>query len=238
MTPRTPLDSALTPDGEALTLSLENGEHVVRVRGELLMSSRVSGSEQAMARFAVDGAPRGDAGRFLVAGLGMGFTLRALLDALGAAARVEVIELLAEVVAWNRGPLAHHAQHALDDPRVTVSVGDLRELADGARGRYDAILVDVDNGPEAFTVSGNASLYDAAGVAALYRALVAGGTLVLWSAFRSPAFERRLRAAGFSARSETVRARGPVRRGARHTLFVAVRPAPGGPGDQQRGRGE
>lgn len=227
----TPIASARTPDGEPLTLALERGEHVVRVRGELLMSSRVSGSEVAMARFALEGAGAAGAGRFLVGGLGMGFTLRALLDRLGAAARVEVVELLQDVVDWNRGPLAHHANRALDDPRVTVIVGDLNEHLETGNGRYDAVLLDVDNGPEAFTVRGNDALYRSGGLAALYGALVPDGVMVLWSAFRSPAFERRLAAAGFEARSETVRARGAVRRGARHTLFVATRPGGAGADD-------
>lgn len=218
------LAAATTPDGEPLTLSVEGEEHVVRVRGETLMTSRSSGSEQAMAELVfADGAPRAGA-RILVGGLGIGFTLRALLDRVDASARITVVELLGEVVHWNRDLLAGFAGRPLDDPRVDVRVGDLLEhLSEPGHG-YDAILLDIDNGPEAFTVRGNERLYQPAGLALLFGALRAGGVAVLWSAFRSPAFERRLRRAGFDARSVPVRARAQVGKGARHTLFVATRP--------------
>lgn len=218
---RTLLAESLTPDGEALTLTLEAGHHVVRVRGELLMSSRVSGSEEALARLALDAYGNTPSLRVLVGGLGMGFTLRALLDALAADARVEVVELLAPVVAWNRGVLASHAGDALKDPRVQVIVGDVVAHLAERTPRYDAIVLDIDNGPEAFTVRANDRLYAAPGLRALYEVLRPGGTLVLWSAFRSPAFERRLRAAGFTVECIPVRARGAVGKGARHTVFRA-----------------
>lgn len=209
-----------TPDGEALTLTLEGGHHVVRVRGELLMSSRVNGSEVALAGLALGEQPAANA-RVLVGGLGMGFTLRAVLDALGPAARVDVLELLQAVVDWNRGALAAHAGHALDDPRVNVVVADVLVHARAQSRAYDAIILDVDNGPEAFTVKTNDRLYAPQGLAVLHDALRPGGTLVLWSAFRSPAFERRLRAARFTVECVTVRARGAVAKGARHTVFRA-----------------
>jgi len=218
---RTFIDEATTPDGEALTLTLEAGHHVVRVRGELLMSSRVSGSEEALAHLALDahGDTRGL--RVLIGGLGLGFTLRAVLDALGPDARVDVLELLEPVVRWNRGPLAHHAGHALDDPRVDLIVGDVVIHVAGLQHVYDVIILDIDNGPEAFTVKSNDQLYAARGLAALHAALRPGGTLVLWSAFSSPSFERRLRAARFAVECLAVRARGTVGKGARHTVFRA-----------------
>jgi spermidine synthase len=222
---RTLIAESTTPDREALTLTLEQGHHVVRVRGEVLMSSRVSGSEEAMASFALSGRSSGDLARVLVGGLGMGFTLRAMLDALGPAARVDVLELLAPVVEWNRGPLAAYAGQPLDDPRVEVIVQDvLAHLATVDR-TYDAILLDIDNGPEAFTVAANDRLYSSHGLSTLYDALRDGGVVVVWSAFRSPRFERLLRGAGFAVSSETVRARGAVGKGARHTVFRATRPA-------------
>jgi spermidine synthase len=216
-----------TPDGESLTLSVEHGEYVVRVRGETLMSARLSGSEQAMAKLALDaGALKGES-RILVGGLGMGFTLRAVLDQAQAGARIRVVELLADVVQWNRGPLASLARNPLDDPRVSVRVGDLLDylagcVADNTAG-YDAILLDIDNGPEAFTVAGNDRLYRSAGLALLHGALRDDGVMIVWSAFRSTSFEKRLRQAGFAARTVTVRARADVAKGARHTLFVASR---------------
>lgn len=221
---RTLIAEATTPDREPLTLTLEAGHHVVRVRGELLMSSRVSGSEEALARLALGEHPPAGA-RVLVGGLGMGFTLRAVLDALGPEATVEVLELLAPVVEWNRSWLASHAGQPLDDPRVNVIVRDVFDhLARAEGARYDAIILDVDNGPEAFTVKANQRLYLPAGLALLHDALRPGGMLVLWSAFQSPAFEKRLRGAGFVVATVTVRARGTVRKGARHTVFTARRP--------------
>jgi spermidine synthase len=216
-----------TPDGEALTLTFEGGEHVVRVRGELLMSSRQTGSEQAMARLAFKDRIAPEPAQLLVAGLGMGFTLRALLDQVGASAQIELIELLGDVVTWNRGPLAGYANHPLNDPRVQVTVSGLLDYLAITRLAFDAILIDIDNGPEAFTVATNERVYAPAGLAALRNALVVGGVLVLWSAFKSPRFEQSLRQARFAAHSETVRARGQIAKGARHTLFVATR-TPGG----------
>lgn len=225
MTSRTLVAQSLTPDGEALTLTLEQGNHVVRVRGEVLMSSRVSGSEEALARLALTALGSGARPRALVGGLGMGFTLRAVLDLLDDTAQVEVVELLEEVVRWNQGPLADYAGRPLDDPRVTVVVRDLlAHLTQATRG-YDALILDVDNGPEAFTVAANQRLYLPAGLATLFAALRPGGVMVLWSAFRAPRFERLLHGAGFVASTTTVRARGAVRKGAKHTLFKAVRPA-------------
>jgi spermidine synthase len=181
-----------TPDGEPLTLTIERGEYVVRVRGETLMSARQSGSEQAMAQLAFDaGALSGDA-RVLVAGLGMGFTLRAVLDQAGPGAQISVIELLAEVVEWNRGALAPFARRPLDDRRVRLCVGDLLDSLVQHKANntaaFDGILLDIDNGPEAFTVAANERLYRAAGLALLHHALSDDGVLILWSAFRSLAF--------------------------------------------------
>jgi len=223
MAARELIAESLTPDGEALALLLEGADHVVRVRGELLMSSRQCGSEQAMATIGLEHCRNAARPNVLVAGLGMGFTLRAVLDALPGDAGITVIELFEDVVHWNRGPLAGYAGRALDDPRVEVVVGDLGVYLRGQTQRFDAILVDVDNGPEAFTVDSNDVLYAPEGLDAFYQALAPGGLMVLWSAFRSRDFEQRLRRAGFDARSVPVRARGTVRKGSRHTLFVGAR---------------
>jgi spermidine synthase len=221
MAHRTLIAQSLTPDQESLTLSLEEGHHVVRVRGEVLMSSRVSGSEQALARLAFAETSGGQFTRVLVGGLGMGFTV---LDELDASAQVEVLELLAPVVEWNRGVLAAYANQPLLDPRVEIIVADVMAHLKTPGHVYDAIILDIDNGPEAFTVAANHWLYTPAGLAVLYAALREGGVMVLWSAFRSPRFERLLRAAGFSALSVTARARGAIGKGARHTLFKGTRP--------------
>lgn len=227
------LAEATTPDGVPLTLDAEGADFVVRVGRDTLMSSRQRGSEEVMAKLALpDDAT--DA-RVLVGGLGMGFTLRAVLDRAGPGARIDVAELLPEVVEWNRGVLGALADHPLEDSRVSILLDDvaacLSERGSAASAeRYTAIALDVDNGPEAFTVKGNDALYDRSGLALLYSALAPGGILVLWSAFRSQRFERELKEAGFVARSVTVRARAEVARGgsggkgARHTLFEAQRP--------------
>ena len=219
------LASSTTPDGEPLTLTREGHEYVVRVRGETLMSSRQSGSEESMAELAFAELESSASPRVLIGGLGMGFTLRAVLDCVGPNARVDVIELLDDVLRWNKGPLAAFANYPLDDPRVTTSVCDLLDYLRSGEHTYDAILLDIDNGPESFTVRSNQDLYEAPGLALLYAALCAGGIMVLWSAFTSPSFERRLRQAGFAARTVTRRARVAAGKGARHTLFVAFRPA-------------
>ncbi len=225
MAPRTLIAEAVTPDQEALTLTLEQGHHVVRVRGEILMSSRVSGSEEALAKLAFADRASDLSSRVLVGGLGMGFTLRAVLDELGPTARVDLVELLAPVVEWNRGPLAAYARQPLDDPRVEIIVRDVLAHLTALAHSYDGIVLDIDNGPEAFTVAANHRLYTPSGLALLYAALRPGGVMVLWSAFRSPHFERLLRGAGFNATSVTVRARGAVGKGARHTVFRAIRPS-------------
>ena len=224
MAHRTLVAESATPDRESLTLTTEQGHHVVRVRGEVLMSSRVSGSEEALARLAFSDRPSSELSQVLVGGLGMGFTLRAVLDELGPTARIDVLELLAPVVEWNRGPVAAYAGQPLDDPRVAIIVRDVLAHLMGGAHTYDGIVLDIDNGPEAFTVAANSRLYSPSGLAILYAALRPGGVMVLWSAFRSTRFEQLLRGAGFSATSVTVRARGAAGKGARHTVFRAIRP--------------
>jgi len=172
--------------------------------------------------------------RVLVGGLGMGFTLRSVLDALGDDAQVVVAELLPCVVEWNRGVLAPLSQAALDDPRVRLETVDIADYLALHKSSFDAVLLDVDNGPEAFSAPGNARLYTPAGLAILRAALRPGGVLVVWSAFASNAFVKALARAGFNgAQMLTVRARSNTRKGSRHTLFVArsgssKKPRPGG----------
>ncbi len=223
MKPRELLASTTTPDGAALTLTREAGALVVRVANVPLMSSRVHGSEEAMAEVACAGLAARAGARVLVPGLGMGFTLRATLDALGPDAEVVVCELLPAIVEWNReGPLGALAGHPLCDARVRVVIDDVvRVVRASAPRSFDAILLDVDNGPEAFTVASNAALYEPAGLAALRAILRPGGALVVWSAHEAPRFERALRRAGFaSAEARRVRARGAIAKGSRHVLYV------------------
>jgi len=223
MLPRELLGESVTPDGAPITLTREGVALVVRIGNVPLMSSRVHGSEEALAEVGCAGLRARASARVLVGGLGMGFTLRAVLDALDSDAEVVVAELLPTIVAWNRGPLAALAQSPLDDPRTLLVDGDVAAVIRKSARAFDAILLDVDNGPEAFTVASNAWLYGRAGIAALRDALRPGGRLVVWSAVESESFVRALRAAGMSVEVLPVRARGAVRKGSRHWLFVASR---------------
>ncbi len=173
-----------------------------------------------MARLACERLADRPTPRVLVGGLGMGFTLAAALSDLGPRAQVIVAELVPEVVKWNRGPLGDLANHPLRDPRVTVREIDVATVLEAERHAYDAILLDVDNGPEGITRSGNDWLYGKAGLSATSKALRPGGVLAVWSASPDRAFARRLRATGFAAEEIEVRARG-YSRGARHTIWIA-----------------
>jgi spermidine synthase len=162
----------------------------------------------------INGRPRP---RVLVGGLGMGFTLRAALDCFGPDARITVSEILTEIIDYNRGELGPLAGHPLDDPRAELHAGDVRQRL--LPGAWDAILLDVDNGPDALTVPGNASLYTERGMWQLGGALAPGGVAVIWSAFESPAFVRRVRGAGLHVESHRARSRASGK-GSRHTLFA------------------
>jgi spermidine synthase len=213
------LAEATAPDGGRLVLSEHDGELVIRVGNEFLMTNRTHGSEEEMA---AAGECAGDA-RVLIGGLGFGYTLRATLDRLGPRGRVTVAEIAQAIVDWNRTQLGPLAGHPLRDPRVSLEVADVAAVVRRAEASFDAILLDVDNGPQALTARSNDALYREAGLLAFRRALRPGGRLVVWSAGPAPAFTRRLRAAGLAAEERTVRARG-VARGPRHLLFVAQRP--------------
>ena len=161
----------------------------------------------------------------LIGGFGMGFTLRAALDSLGPKARVTVSELVPEVIAWARGPMAHLNGDCLDDPRTLLREGDVAALIRAARGDYDAILLDVDNGPHGLSRPANDRLYDARGLAAARRALKPGGVLAVWSSAVDPVFTPRLRRAGYDVREARVRSSGG-RKGERHIIWLATSPGP------------
>ncbi len=224
MKPWEQLGETRTPDGSLLTLSRRDREYVIHANGKSLMSSLMHGSEEALATIACRHARTHADARVLVGGLGMGFTLRATLDALPADAAVIVNELLPAVVEWNRGPLSALAEHPLTDPRVEVLVGDVGVTLASSRDRFDAVLLDVDNGPGAFTTSSNNGLYDNRGVAAAYTALRDGGMYAVWSSREDRKFEQRLRYTGFEVSVERVRAR-LNKGGPRHTIFVGRKPA-------------
>jgi spermidine synthase len=211
-----------TPDGSAMRLTHHDGEYVISVDGKALMSSRAHGSEETLAAAGCGHLRDAAAPRVLIGGLGMGYTLRAALDVLPPRARLIVAELVPEVVEWNRGPLGALGGHPLRDRRVRVAVEDVGYTLRAQPGRFDAILLDVDNGPAAFTSRLNASLYGATGVAAAHDALAPGGVLAVWSAWDDDGFTRRLRRQGFTAHSSRVRAR-REKRGTHHTIFVGVK---------------
>jgi spermidine synthase len=210
-----------TPDGEDMSLTRQGNEYVILTSGKPLMSSRMHGSEEALAALGCRKARGREQPCVLVGGLGMGFTLRATLDLLPADALVVVAELVPAVVDWNRGVLGPLAGHPLKDKRVSVVVSDVADTLRASHQRFNAVLLDVDNGPAAFTASLNTRLYDDGGLAAAREALKEGGELAVWSAWEDRRFEQRLRHAGFAVQVERVRAR-LKRGGPRHTIFIGT----------------
>lgn len=217
------LARALTPDGEIFTLSREAEELVVRVKGVLLMSSRRHGSERAMAEHGVLPIRHRPGARVLIGGLGLGFTLRATLNALQPDARVVVSELMAALLGWHEGEVGELTEYPLRDPRVLLAPKDVSLVLRESGPAFDAILLDVDNSPDALSHKGNAWLYGLAGLQTIHSRLTEGGLLVVWSSGESPAFGRRLTQAGFVARVERVYARGEIKKGGRHWLYVGAR---------------
>lgn len=203
---------------EPLLLVQRGDEFVIRLGTNTLMSSAAHGSEEALAESACLSFAEYVDARVLIGGLGMGFTLAAALRVLAPGARVEVAELVPAVVEWNRGALAHLAGDPLADPRTHVHVGDVGKLYRGLDGAYDAILLDVDNGPDGLTRSGNDWLYGAEGLAAAHRALKGGGVFGVWSATPDDAFTQRLAKVGFTVETQVIRAR--RKRGGRHTIWL------------------
>ncbi len=220
--PWTELGRASVPGEERpLVLARRDDEFVIRVGHAPLMSSRMHASEEALATCACEKPALSDHACVLVAGLGMGFTLAAALRALPATAEVVVAELVPALVDWNRGPLADLAGRPLEDQRVSVRVGDVAELLRGSYALFDAILLDVDNGPNGLTRASNERLYSHEGLRETARALRTRGVLAVWSAASDHEFTRRLHDAGFGVEERQVRARGT--KGGRHTLWLATR---------------
>ena len=207
------------PEGD-LILSRRGDEFALRMRGAELMNSRSHQSEELLATAGCAGIAAN--AHVLIGGLGMGFTLRAALDTLSADARITIAELLPEVVAWNRGPLAHLAGQPLDDPRVIVRVANVGAVIGERAAAYAAILLDVDNGPDAFTAPSNASLYGARGLERARRALVPGGVLGVWSVADDAGFTGRLTGVGFAVTKHKVPPRPGS--GARHVVWIARAP--------------
>ncbi len=222
MTPRTHLGTALVPGGDQLDLYSRGDDFMIVLDRNELMSTRMNGSEIALAEMTLDRLGGNPAPHILIGGYGMGFTLRAALAKLGPKARVTVAELVPEIIAWARGPMARVTEGCLDDPRVRLIMGDVAAAIRSDAAAYDAILLDVDNGPDGLTREGNNGLYTAEGLAAAKRALRPGGILAVWSAGSDAKFTKRLAKAGFAVDEVAVRAR-TNGKGPRHVIWFAVK---------------
>jgi spermidine synthase len=217
------LDSAKTPDGgQELRLKRRGSEFSIMLGTNELMNSRLSGSEEALARLSCERIAGRIEPKILIGGLGMGFTLRAALAELGGDARITVAELVPAVVAWARSAMAEIFDGCVDDPRVTIRESDVGHVIGSGKSAWDAILLDVDNGPDGIVYKGNDTLYGAAGLGAARAALKSGGVLAVWSQGPDSGFTRRLKQAGFAV--EEIKARAHGKRGARHVIWIAAKP--------------
>jgi spermidine synthase len=223
MLPWLQLDEAPLPGGESLRLKRRGTEFSIMLGANELMNSRLSGSEEALATLVAKRLPDRPRPRILIGGLGMGFTLRAALASFSHDARIEVCELVPQVVDWARGPMADVFAGCLDDTRVTVTIGDVGQAIAASRAGFDAILLDVDNGPDGLTVAANDALYGLAGLAAARAALTPGGMLAVWSQGPDRSFTQRLGQAGFAVEEAKARA-GRSGRGKRHVIWLARKP--------------
>ena len=224
MIPWLQLDTARVPGADVQLRLMQRGAEFSMMLGQNeLMSSRLSGSEEALATLAcrrIDAVKRP---HLLIGGLGMGFTLRAALAVLGSDARIMVAELVPAVITWARGPMADIFGDSLDDPRASIREADVVDVIRSHDSAFDAILLDVDNGPEGLIRKANDALYDLKGLKAIRRALRPGGVLAVWSSGPNPLFSKRLRAAGFDVNEVAVRAT-TKRSGSRHVIWFATKP--------------
>ena len=223
MIPWEKIDTAHIPGTDAeLRLMRRGAEFSIMLGTNELMNSRLSGSEAALATLAAKKIEKVAKPVVLIGGLGMGFTLRAALGALGNKARIVVAELVPSVVAWGRGPMAAIFGGSLNDTRVSIQEVDVSDIIRSSRSKFDAILLDVDNGPEGLTRKANDGLYSSAGLSAVHAALRPGGVLAVWSSGPNAPFTKRLRAAGYDVNEVQVRATGRGG-GARHVIWIATR---------------
>ncbi len=223
MIPRKLIDTAQVPGGGELRLIQRGNEFAIMLGQNELMSSRLSGSEEALATLACRQLQAKADPRLLIGGLGMGFTLRAALAVLGPKARLVVAELVPAVIQWARGPMSPLFGDSLSDARVDIREADVAEIIAESKAGFDAILLDVDNGPEGLTRKSNSLLYGVAGLNAAKAALKPGGVLSVWSSFPEPQFAKRLRDSGFEVNEINLRATGKGG-GARHVIWMATKP--------------
>ncbi|WP_269523891.1 spermine synthase [Coraliomargarita parva] len=198
MKPRIKLDESKTPDGVSMALYEHDGAYSISLRGQELMHSKAAASELRLGELGVEHLGEAKAPRILIGGLGLGFTLKSVLAGVGPDAKVEVVELLEQVVTWNRERLQDLNGGLLDDPRVSVRVADAVPLLRKSHpNTYDAILLDVDNGPTGMVKVSNNSLYSQKGMRQVRSALKPGGRVVVWSAGEDPHFKESLKRAGY-----------------------------------------
>jgi spermidine synthase len=222
MTPRELLGTAAVPGGQELRLYRRGGDFMIVLDRNELMSSRMSGSEKALALMTLERLGKRAGLHMLIGGYGMGFTLRAAFAEMDAKAQITLAELVPEIIEWARGPMVDLAAGCLDDPRVRLVMDDVAHVIAAGHGSYDAILLDVDNGPDGLTADANDRLYTNAGLSSAMRALKPGGILAIWSAGSDAAFTRRLQNAGFAVEEVAVKARDNGK-GPRHVIWFATR---------------
>lgn len=220
MTPRELVGTAEVPGGPPLRLFRRGRDFMIVLDRNELMSTRAFGSEEALGTLTCERLAGRKAPQLLIGGYGMGFTLRAVLAKLGADARVDVVELVPGIIDWARGPMAELTAGCLDDPRVTLTMSDVGDAIRAGTARYDAILLDVDNGPDGLTRPANDGIYTDRGLAEARAALRPGGVLAIWSAAPDPKFARRLAQAGFRVEEVRTRARNNGK-GATHVIWFA-----------------
>ena len=213
------LGTAQVPGGAELRLYSHGRDFIIALDRNELMSTRMRHSEEMLATMTLDRLNMADP-HLLIGGYGMGFTLRAALARLGPQGRATVAELVPEIIAWARGPMAEVADGCLDDPRVTLAMGDVGAVIAAGTAAYDGILLDVDNGPDGLVRDANNWLYSRQGLAAARRALRPDGVLAVWSGAPDKAFTKRLKEAKFVVEEVEVRAR-PNGKGPRHTIWFA-----------------
>ena len=216
------LGEAVAPDGSKLTLNERDGEFMIRVGGTELMTTRQRASEEKLGELACEHLKGVSRPRVLIGGLGFGFTLRAVLDRVPADATVSVVELIPEIIEWNRNAAYPLGASALNDARVTVRQADVFDVISAGKEAYDSILLDVDNGPAALTTAGNGRLYVMNGLQRIRRALRPGGCVAVWSVGESPAFVKLLANAGFTAEAHSARAH--ENGGGHRAIFVGRMP--------------
>ena len=218
MTPRELIDVAEVPGGDPLRLFRRGDDFMIVLDRNELMSSRMSGSEEALAEMTLARLATPASARLLIGGYGMGFTLRKALALMGPDGEAVVAELVPKIIDWARGPMERLAAGCLDDPRTQIEMGDVGAAIARGRGAYDAILLDVDNGPDGLTRLANDKLYTFDGLRAAKAALRPGGVLAVWSAGPDPKFARRMREVGFDVEEVAVRAR-QNGKGPRHVIW-------------------